>query len=65
MNTAILFTMTAVGVGVSILGKIMDEAGVKGGGEIVSLVGFAIVAGIAISQLAKLFQSAQSFINML
>lgn len=64
MDVDILFKIAAIGIVISILSKVLDEAGRKEQAQMTTLVGFVIVLMMVIQLINQLFTNVKSMFQL-
>lgn len=64
MEVDILFKIAAIGIVISILSKVLDEAGRKEQAQMTTLVGVVIVLMMVIQLVSQLFSSVKSMFQL-
>lgn len=64
MNVDILFKIAAIGIVISILSKVLDEAGRKEQAQLTTLVGVVIVLMMVIQLIDQLFTTVKTLFHL-
>lgn len=64
MEIDILFKIAAIGIVISILSKVLDEAGRKEQAQMTTLVGVVIVLMMVIQLVSQLFSNVKSMFQL-
>ncbi|MCF6096680.1 stage III sporulation protein AC [Thermovorax subterraneus] len=64
MDVDILFKIAGIGIVISILSKVLDEAGRKEQAQMTTLVGVVIVLMMVIQMISRLFDNVKSIFHL-
>ncbi|ADL08075.1 stage III sporulation protein AC [Thermosediminibacter oceani] len=64
MNVDVLFKIAGIGIVISILSKVLDEAGRKEQAQMTTLVGVVIVLMMVIQLISQLFANVKSMFQL-
>ncbi|SHM51694.1 stage III sporulation protein AC [Caldanaerovirga acetigignens] len=64
MDVDVLFKIAGIGIVISILSKVLDEAGRKEQAQMTTLVGVVIVLMMVIQMISRLFDNVKSIFHL-
>ncbi|KXG78169.1 MAG: stage III sporulation protein AC [Thermosediminibacteraceae bacterium] len=64
MDVDVLFKIAGIGIVISILSKVLDEAGRKEQAQMTTLVGVVIVLMMVIQLISRLFDNVKSMFHL-